>query len=132
MRRLRFAVVLAAAFALCAGAAARAHWVTPEEVVAELDAPATRTSLDVLSVARDARLPRLLVVRVGPRWTELDPALRREAAEAWRELWRHAVPDGVLAVTDASGRSLVSFDAAGRAQLRDPPSGPAHPGAAGS
>jgi hypothetical protein len=119
VRRLRLAVVLAAAFAPCAGAPASAHWVTPEEVVAELDAPATRTSLDVLSVARDARLPRLLVVRVGPRWTELDPALRREAAESWRELWRHAVPDGVLAVTDASGRSLVSFDAAGRAQLRD-------------
>jgi hypothetical protein len=116
---LRSALALAATLALCAGPPARAHSVTPEEVVAELAAPGARTSLDVLSAATDARLPRLLVVRVGPRWRALDPALRRETAEAWRELWRRAVANGVLAITDAAGRSVVSFDAAGRAQLRD-------------
>jgi hypothetical protein len=93
--------------------------VAPEDVVAELGAPDARARFDVVAVARDARLPRLLVVRVGPRWPGLDPALRREVAEGWRELWRHAVPDGVLAVTDEAGRSLVSFDAGGHAQLRD-------------
>jgi hypothetical protein len=102
-------------------APARAHRVAPEEVLAELASPASRARLDVVSAARDPRLPRLVVVRVGARWPGLDPALRRESAEAWRERWRHAVPDGVVAVTDASGHSLVSFDAAGRAQLRDPP-----------
>lgn len=131
MARPRLALALAAVLALGAGAPARAHRVTPEEVIAELGAPAARATFDVVSVASDPRLPRLLVVRVGPRWPALDPALRRETAEAWRERWRHAVADGVLAVTDAAGRSLVSFDAAGRAQLRDAPSGPAHPGAAG-
>ena len=121
MRRLCLAVLLAAALAPAAPAPVRAHWVTPEDVVAELDAPDARARFDVLDVARDARLPRLLVVRVGPRWAALDPALRREVAEGWRELWRHAVRDGVLAVTDEAGRSLVSFDAGGHAQLRDSP-----------
>jgi hypothetical protein len=93
--------------------------VTPEEVVAGW-APETAPA-SACGVARDARLPRLLVVRVGPRWDELDDALRGETAEAWRELWRHAVPDGILAVTDESGRSRIGFDAAGGARLLPPP-----------
>jgi hypothetical protein len=95
-----------------------AHWVLPEEVVAGLADPANRAAFDVLDASQDPRLSRLLVVRVGPRWQALDPALRRETAEAWQLLWRDATALGVLAITDAEGRSLVSFDAAGRAQLR--------------
>ena len=111
------ALVLAAAW-LTAGTPAAAHWVEPEQVVARLADPANRAAFDVLGAAQDPRLSRLLVVRVGARWQALDPELRREAAEEWRHLWRDATRAGVLAITDASGRSLVSFDALGRAQLR--------------
>jgi hypothetical protein len=114
---LRSGVVLAALW-LAAGTPAAAHWVEPEDVVARLAAPENRTAFDVLGAAQDPRLSRLLVVRVGPRWQTLDPALRRETAEAWSQLWRDAIRAGVLAITDAQGRSLVSFDVHGRAQLR--------------
>jgi hypothetical protein len=116
----RFARTLAAAVALLAGAPAGAHWVAPEDVIAQITEPASRARLDVLAAERDPRLPRLLVVRVGERWSALGAALRRETAESWRERWRHVVAGGVVAVTDAEGHSLVSFDAAGRAQLREP------------
>lgn len=131
MARRPLRAALALALALAAGGAARAHRVAPEEVVALLGGADARERLGVDGAARDPRLPRLLVVRVGPRWEALDPELRREAAEAWRELWRHAVPDGVLAVADADGRSLVGFDAAGRARLLAAPrdaGAPARPG----
>jgi hypothetical protein len=116
-RRAAFAALL---LALLPAAGARAHRPAPEEVVARLREPALRYVFDVREVAPDPRLPRLLVVRVGPGWATAAPALRREAAEAWRGLWRAARPSGVLAVTDADGRSLVSFDALGRARLRSP------------
>ena len=111
------ALVLAAAW-LAAGTPAGAHWVEPEQVVARLADPANRAVYDVLGAARDPSLSRLLVVRVGPRWQALDPELRRETAEEWHQLWRDATHAGVLAITDPTGRSLVSFDALGRAQLR--------------
>jgi hypothetical protein len=114
-RALRLAV---AAAVLAAALPAAAHWVQPEEVVARLADPANRAAFDVVGAAQDPRLSRLLVVRVGPRWPELDPGRRREVAEEWRQLWRDATPAGVLAITDAAGRSMVSFDAHGRAQLR--------------
>jgi len=114
----RSAGLVLAAVWLAAGTPAAAHWVEPEDVVARLADPANRTAFDVLGAARDPRLSRLLVVRVGPRWQALDPALRRETAEEWNHLWRDATRAGVLAITDAEGRSLVSFDLHGRAQLR--------------
>ena len=113
----RGALLLAAAW-LAAGTPAAGHWVEPEEVVARLADPANRAAFGVLGAERDPRLSRLLVVRVGARWQALDPALRKEAAEEWHHLWRDATHAGVLAITDAEGRSLVSFDAHGRAQLR--------------
>ncbi|HEX2484244.1 MAG TPA: hypothetical protein VHQ66_03015 [Myxococcota bacterium] len=118
MRRL--AVALAAAVVLLGGPPAAAHRVAPEEVMGQITEPASRARLGVVGAERDPRLPRLLIVRVGERWLTLDAALRRETAETWRERWRHVVAGGVVAVTDAEGRSLVSFDAAGRAQLREP------------
>jgi hypothetical protein len=116
MRRGSLAA-LAVALLLGAPAASLAHWVSPDDVVAGLRDPATRRAFGVVDVSRDARLPRLLVVKVGPGWDGVDPELRRQAAEAWHELWREAAPAGVLAIVDAGGRSLVGFDALGRARL---------------
>jgi hypothetical protein len=110
-------VALAASVWLSA-AAAFAHWLQPDDVLAELRSPALARSFDVQSVERNANLPRLLVMHVGPRWEAVDPALRQQSAERWFHLWRSASRLGILAIVDASGRSLVSFDAFGHAQLR--------------
>ncbi|HVH07814.1 MAG TPA: hypothetical protein VNE71_17615 [Myxococcota bacterium] len=90
--------------------------MTPEQVEAGI--AAQPAAFDVRGAARDARLDRLLVVRVGPGWSRVAPAQRAMAAEAWRSLWREASPSGVLAIVDADGRSLVDFDARGRARVR--------------
>ena len=119
MRCAVLAALGAAALLLAAPAPTLAHRVAPEEVEAGLRDPATQRAFGVARVSRDARLPRLLVVEVGPRWERVDPELRRQAAEAWRELWREAAPAGVLAIVDFAGRSLVGFDAHGRARLRE-------------
>ncbi len=119
MRRPLRGVAAALLVALVSGAA-QAHRVLPEAVVSKLQEPSLRFAFDVRQVAADARLPRLLVVQVGPGWALAAPDLRREAAEEWRRLWRAAQPAGVLAVTDAEGRSLVSFDLRGRASLHGP------------
>jgi len=104
----------------CAVTGAAAHSVDPESVVRELRAPALRERFDVRAVERHADLPRLLVVRVGPGWPRVASGRRRESAEAWLARWRHAVPQGIVAIVDAaSGRSLVNFDVGGRAVLED-------------
>jgi len=115
----RAATALALALALALAAPAAAHRVSPAEVVAQIGGAEARERYGVREVAPDPRLPRLLVVRVDARWDALPPALRRETAEAWRALWRHAQPQGVLAVAGPDGRSRVGFDAAGRAQLHE-------------
>lgn len=119
MRRIHLGWLAGAALALLLGAAAPAlaHWVSPDDVVAGLREPASRRAFGILEVTRDARLPRLLVVKVGPEWEGVDPELRRQAAESWQQLWREASPSGVLAIVDTAGRSRVGFDAEGRAQL---------------
>jgi hypothetical protein len=90
--------------------------VAPDEVIARI--AAEKSGAGVESVARDARASRLLVVRVGPAWTRLAPARRLALADAWRHLWRDAVPRGIVAVLDAAtGRALVNFDATGRARM---------------
>ena len=97
---------------------ARAHTVTPDEVVARLDGAAVRASYDVVGAKRLDGLPRLLVVRVGPGWREVPADKRRAAAEEWAEDWRHAVAQGVVSIVDAaSGDTVVNFDAHGRAHL---------------
>ncbi|MFQ5513480.1 MAG: hypothetical protein ACE5FG_03515 [Myxococcota bacterium] len=105
-------------------AAAEAHWVRPEQVLAQLRAPELAESYGIVSVEIDVHLERLLVIRVDDRWRRQEPFVRRSSAEAWRELWRRAVPQGVLAIIDAeSSTSLVGFDGRGRAVLRGPSHG---------
>jgi hypothetical protein len=111
MRRAALALLLAAG-------AAHAHQVTPEQVEAGIATQPAAAALDVQSAARDPRLGRLLVVRVGPGWSRAPAALRTRAAEAWHSLWREASPTGVLAIVDPDGRSLVDFDPYGRARMR--------------
>ena len=84
-----------------------------------------RASYDVTDVVRAENLPRLLIVRVGRGWASVDSLRRVSAAEEWYQLWRDAVPDGILGVVDAADQPLVNFDASGRARLRAP--GPSRP-----
>jgi hypothetical protein len=94
---------------------AQTHWAAPEEVIARIDG--ARAS-GVVGVGRDAAVPRLLVVRVGPPWHALPAAERRALAEEWRRDWRAAVPNGLLGIVDAErGAAVVNFDANGRARL---------------
>ena len=99
---------------------AAAHWLTADDVMRELREPATRESFDVIRIERHPDLERLLVIRVGPGWQRVAAAARREAAESWLARWRHAVPQGIVAVLDAAtDRSLVNFEPGGRATLTD-------------
>jgi hypothetical protein len=114
---MRASVLLAAL--LLAGSAA-AHHATPPEVVARLNGTEMRTEYGIASAAIATDLPRMLVVRVGPTWFQVDAVRRVTAAESWYALWRDAVPGGVLAVVDAAEQPVVNFDSAGRARLHDP------------
>ena len=106
-------IVLAAAAGV-----ARAHTVPPEEILAELRAPAAREAWDVEDASRLDKLPRLLLVRVGARWREVPAERRRAVAEEWARAWAHAVPQGIVSVVDATtGDAVVNFDALGNAHL---------------
>jgi hypothetical protein len=112
---IRCAVVL-----LIAGAAgtAGAHRPGPDDVRAHI--LAARRQFGITAVERHADLPRLLVIRVGPEWGGAPIAIRLQAAEDWLSRWRHATPQGVVAIVDAaSDRPLVNFDANGRATIKD-------------
>ena len=99
-------------------AGARAHTVSPDEILARLRAPALREAYDVEDVSRLERLPRLLLVRVGPRWRDVPLEQRRAVAEDWARSWEHAVPQGIVSIVDArSGDAVVNFDALGNAHL---------------
>lgn len=100
---------------------ASAHTVPPEAIVAQLSSDPARREAGVESAARDPRLPRLLVVRVGPRWHELAEDRRRTLARSWWTAWRHAAPQGIVAVLDAAtDRSVVHFGRDGTARLTGP------------
>jgi hypothetical protein len=115
----------AGVLALVAGLAAPAagHWVTPEAIVAGLNAEATRTRWGIERATRDPKAPRLLVIRVGARWYALPAAERRPEALAWRERWRHNVPQGVVSVLDAATDApVVRYEPGGKgAELMEPP-----------
>jgi hypothetical protein len=75
----------------------------------------------VSAVARDEKVSRLLVIRVGSGCSKVPPDERTAAAEEWWALWRDAVPQGIVAVLDAeTSASLVNFDPAGGARLVAP------------
>jgi len=87
------AVVLAAA-------SARAHWASPDEIVAGMMTPAARVATGVERAERDANNARVLLVRVGPGWFGLPAPVRTTTAAEWYASWRHTVPQGVVAVLD--------------------------------
>jgi hypothetical protein len=107
---------------LLASAVAQAHGPAAADVVGALEASAVRARFGVMAAARDAKAPRVLLVRVGPKWSEAPADDRRTAAEEWLQLWRAAVPHGIVAVLDdETSASLVNFDATGHARLVGPP-----------
>jgi alkylhydroperoxidase family enzyme len=119
----RQAWLAAVALAGAVGAAppSAAHTLSPEAIVAEIGGEAARREAGVASAARDARLPRLLVVRVTPTWGALSAERRAALAAAWWTAWRHAVPQGIVAILDAADdRSLVSFAVDGTPRLAAP------------
>jgi len=102
-------------------AAAHAHWMRPEEIVAGLASDAQlRERLGVVAVQIEPRLPRLLIIKVDrTRWEAAPAETRTKLAEEWLETWRHNVPEGIVAVLDATTeQSVVNFDGLGHARLR--------------
>jgi hypothetical protein len=99
-----------------------AHTPAPDDVVATIAEPAARAAAGVERAERDVRNPRVLLVRVGPRWFARPRDARAAAAAEWREAWRRAVPDGVVAVLDATtDRAVVRWGPGGVvADVRDP------------
>lgn len=94
-----------------------AHWVSPAAIVAQLNNDKTLSEHAGLREAH--RSGRLLVIRVDSNvWAKLPPTQRRALAEAWHQLWRHSVDQGIVAVVSVSGdRPLVNYDAFGQARL---------------
>jgi hypothetical protein len=85
-----------------------------------LNAPEARTALGVRRAEQDAKNPRVLVVRVDPRWFELDRADRLLQARIWRDEWRRAVAQGVVAVLDArTDLPVIGYGPGGAVFLRD-------------
>ena len=111
----------AAWLVLLACGPAWAHTPAPVDVVATIAEPAARVAAGVERVERDARNPRVLLVRVGPQWFARPRDARAVAAAEWREAWRRAVPDGVVAVLDgATDRAVVRWGPGGVvADVRD-------------
>ncbi len=113
----------ALALVVLVASAATAHTPFPEDVLASLGAPSMRVGAGIERAERDPRNPRLLVVRVGRPWFALPAAVRAEAAADWCDVWRRAVPQGVVAVLDAgTDRVVVRFGRAGTVlEVRDRP-----------
>jgi hypothetical protein len=99
---------IAAGLAVLATAGPAApHQETPEILIADLGSAKTREASGIARVARDAAQPRLLVVRVGEGWWKLPAEVRRDRAAEWATRWRHAVPQGIVAVVDAKTEQPV-------------------------
>jgi hypothetical protein len=103
-RRTWRAAVAAGAAVVLAATCAAAHHATPEQVVARLNSADMRVPFDIASVERSPEMPRMLLVRVGKGWAQVDAVRRVEIAEEWYTLWRDAVPNGTLAIVDAADR----------------------------
>ena len=114
------------ALALVASAPAAAHWLKPDQIVRSLGSdPNLRDTTGIVRVRQDPKLPRLLVIEVNrARWETVPAADRTHVAEEWWSTWRHNVPSGVVAVLDTlTHRSLVNYDAQGRAHLAEDAAG---------
>ena len=110
------------ALALAFAGHARAHAPTPASMLGALNAPEARTALGIERAERDQKNPRVLVVRVGPRWFALAGADRVLQARCWHDDWRRAVPQGVVAVLDtASDAPVIGFGPRDTVFLRDAP-----------
>jgi hypothetical protein len=115
-RLLLVAVVLALGLAR----PAPAHSPTPASMLEALNAPEARAALGVRRAEQDARNPRVLIVRVDRHWFELDRAERLLQARIWRDDWRRAVAQGVVAVLDARTElPVIGYGPGGTVFLRD-------------
>ena len=116
-------VALFALAVLCLVATAvPAHWTSPEQIVAGMAQDAQlRDKVGVVTVYSDPRLPRLLVVKVRrAQWDTVSADNRIKLAEDWLAVWRHNVPEGIVAVLDvANDHTVINYDGAGHAMLED-------------
>jgi hypothetical protein len=107
-------VCRAAAGLLLLAGPALAHWVSPESIVAGATDESTRSTWGVETAYRDGKAPRLLVIRVGPRWYDRSATDRRSQAAAWADLWRKNVEGGIVAIVDAkTEKPVVQFGRSG-------------------
>jgi hypothetical protein len=107
MRRLAMLVLLATT-------AAHGHTPSADEVVASIGSPDARSVAGVERAEQDRANPRVLRVHVGARWFALPREARAARAVDWHAAWRHAVPDGVVAVLDArTDRPVVRYGRGG-------------------
>jgi hypothetical protein len=94
---------------------AAALWLPPAAVVAHMNSDRVRELWGVERAERDAKVPHVLVVRVGGHWYEVPAAARMKEASRWLDDWRHNVAQGVVAVLDAATRRpVVQFGPGGR------------------
>jgi hypothetical protein len=111
--------LVAVALALGLARHALAHSPTPTSMLDALNAPEARAALGVQRAEQDAKNPRILIVRVAPRWFELDRADRLLQARIWRDDWRRAVAQGVVAVLDArTDLPVIGYGPGGTVFLR--------------
>jgi hypothetical protein len=104
----------AAGTLLLLAAPAAAHFASPESILTGVNAEETRRAWGVERAARDAKVPRLLVIRVGPHWYARPASERRTQAAAWHDLWRTNVSQGITAILDdATGKPVVQFGRGG-------------------
>ncbi len=110
------------AFVLLLGLPARqapGHWISPEEIVARLQAdPQLRQVVGVRSVRRQGRI---LLIAVDPEaWRKVPRLDRLKLANEWQQLWSHNVHEGIVAILSANDeRPLVNYNARGEARLLD-------------
>ena len=101
---------------------ARAHWMSPDEVVAQVASPSTRTALGVESAAHDKNNARLLIIRVGPTWYAQPRERRAKQSREWVDLWHRSVEKGLIAILDAkTDKPVVRFVHGEVAEVLDSP-----------
>jgi hypothetical protein len=103
----RFIRIAVGLVVLATAGPAVSHQETPEIIVADLGSAKAREASGIVRVVRDTTQPRLLVVRVGDAWWKLPAEVRRDRASEWGTRWRHAVPQGIVAVVDAKTEQPV-------------------------